>query len=152
MRTSSRGFTLIELLAVFAILASLAAGMFGVFSRMYKNRALEAAATSVASLIESARSTTLAARDGASYGVRINQTDAVFFKSPYAAGAADSRSYDLRPFVQATATLAGGGTDIVFTRLTGGTPQSGTVTLSLSADPSKTKTITIEGTGVVTVR
>jgi len=44
--------------------------------------------------------------------------------------------------------LAGGGVDVIFQRLTGETVQSGTVTMALVASTTRTKTVTIYGTGL----
>ena len=46
-------------------------------------------------------------------------------------------------------SLTGGGSDVIFDRLTGKTNQDGTVIIRVKSDTSKTRTITINATGVV---
>jgi hypothetical protein len=47
--------------------------------------------------------------------------------------------------------LAGGGSDIVFSRITGDTANNGTIVIQLTSDSSKQKTISINSLGIIGV-
>ena len=74
----------------------------------------------------------------------------VLFKGAgYSSGAQDNISLTLNEEVKISAiALTGGGSDVVFKKLTGATTQNGTVTLASIRDGTKTKVITIEATGI----
>ncbi|KKW44334.1 MAG: hypothetical protein UY94_C0026G0005 [Parcubacteria group bacterium GW2011_GWA2_56_21] len=73
------GFTLIELLIALAILAILIAGIVSAFSGFTKAEAQKGAATGVLSLLETARSETLASKGGSRYGVHLDSSGATLF-------------------------------------------------------------------------
>ena len=73
----------------------------------------------------------------------------LFTGSVYSVGASTNQDFNLNSRDSIiTISLTGGGSDVVFVRLSGETSQNGTITLSSSA-LSQTKTITVYKTGVV---
>lgn len=145
-----KGFTLIEILVVLSIAAIIAVVGVVSLSNFNQEAALSVETGKVLSLLSKARSLTLSAKDGAAYGVHFEERKAVLFKGEaYSAGDAGNETQTLQTEVYLSAiSLSGGGNDVVFKKLTGGTAQSGTVTLSLIRNESASSTITILGTGV----
>lgn len=147
----SRGFGFIELLIVIATIAVLVALSYSTFFDTNRAQALEKDTARVASLLERARSLTLSSSAAEQYGVHLESARAVLFVSAvYDPSTTTSRTEDLSSLVTISSyALAGGGSNVVFERLTGSTAQAGTITLSLASDPSHTSTITIESTGLI---
>jgi len=145
-----KGFTLIELLLSLAIVGILVAVGVTSFSAQNRGETLQQEADKIVSLLGAARADTLAAREGTQYGIHFEEQRAVLFSgAAYSASAAGNRAQALHREVKISAiSLFGGGSEVFFQKLTGKTAQSGTVTLSLVSDASKTKVITIAGTGV----
>src|SRR3989338_6771694 len=130
--SSPRGFSLVEVIVVLAILAIISAIGVTSLSNLNKSEALTVEAEKVISLITKARSLTLAAKDGSVYGVHFEERKAVLFTgSTYASGASTNQTQLLNDVVKISAvSLAGGGTKVVFKKLTGSTAQFGTVTVA----------------------
>ncbi len=144
-----KGFTLIEILLSLGILAVVS--MLGVMSlsTVNKDKALVVETERTLSLIAKARSFTLSAKEGSTYGVHVETQKVVLFKGPtYTANAITNEIQTINPEVKISAiSLVGGGAEVLFSKLTGTTTQTGTVTLSSVRNSSQTKTVTIIGTG-----
>lgn len=139
---NGRGFTLVEIIIIVAIIVILSALTFQSFSNLSEREALDKEALHVLSLLHEARSLTLSSKNATQYGVHLENSRAILFPgSSYSAGNPANKIVDLKESVTiSTITLTGGGSDVIFNRLTGATGESGTTTLSLLADPSQTKT------------
>lgn len=146
----SKGFTLIEVLVSLAILAVIATLGAVSFSGANTDRALTIEVEKTLTVLAKARSQTLAAKDGAVYSVHFEERKEVLFRgSVYSAEAATNQAQALNTAVKISAlALAGGGSEVVFQKLTGATAQSGTITLAAVRDAGKTKVITITATGI----
>lgn len=145
------GLTSVELLVALAVLLVLGAAVVAGFGSMRNKSALDSAAYEVVSVLNQARLKTLASQNDRPYGVHFESQRAVLFKGTAFSGGDPSNeeaniplSVEILP-----AVLNGGGSDVVFKRLTGETDNYGTITLSLKSDPSKIKIIIIEATGVI---
>lgn len=147
----NRGFTVIELLLSLAIIAVISAIGISAMSPVNTDKALITETEKVLSLIVKARSETLAAKEGSVYGVHFEERQAVLFKGlTYSAGATGNQIQTLHDEVKISVfALSGGGSEVIFSKLTGATTQSGTVTLTTLRDAGKTKVITISSTGAV---
>lgn len=145
-----KGFTILEILIVVAILAIISAIIIGSFSMIQNNQALEKDVSAIIAYLDDAKSKTLASKDSNQYGVHFTASSISLFKgAAYNVSDPENLTYVLSDTVTLNPiTLAGGGSDVIFTRLTGGTPHSGTITVS-STRTQKTKTITIYATGGV---
>ena len=145
------GLTIIEIMIAVSVVVVLAALSFQVFNVFIKRQALDKDAQKIASMLKEARSATLASRANSVYGVHFVATRTVMFKGTvFIESDSNNRELSLNPRVQITVTnLNGGGSDIIFDRLTGATDQYGSITLSLVASTSITKIISIEETGIV---
>jgi hypothetical protein len=104
-------------------------------------------------LVGEARSLTLFSKDATVYGVHFSNASVTRFTGPvYTPSDPDNVVVPLPSYVViGDITLAGGGSDVVFHRLTGETDMFGSVTFELSADAARTETITISETGLVEV-
>ena len=145
-----KGFTLIEVLLTFAIIAIISVIGVMSLSNFNKDKALDIEVEKVLSLVTKARSLTLSALDGSAYGVHFEERKAVLFNgASYSAGASTNEIQTLNGEVKISAiSLAGGGSDVVFAKLTGATAQSGTITVAEVRNASQTKVITIAAIGV----
>ena len=149
-RNSHAGFTLLEILLALGVVAIITAISTAALSNFNKSKALGIKAEKVLSLIVRARSLTLAAKDGLSYGVHFEERKAVLFSGAnYSANVPTNQIQLLNDEVKISAiALTGGGAEGFFKKLSGATDQNGTITLALARDASKTKIITIVGTGI----
>lgn len=146
----SKGFTIVEMLIVLAIMGILLTIVTGVFSKATGRMALDKKTAIILSILEQARSQTLSAKGASEYGVHFEATKVVLFTGPIYS--VSSASNVIEPVGQLVSigniSLAGGGSNVVFNRLTGETGQSGSVTISLVASSTQSKTITIFPTGL----
>ncbi len=146
-----KGFTLIEIVLTFGILALLTFVGLASLGNFNTDKALTLETHDVVSLISKARSFTLSAKNGSAYGVHLEATKAVLFAGPaYSPSATGNEVHTLNKEVTVSSvSLAGGGSDILFSKLTGATTQTGTITLASVRRASQTKVITVTGTGTV---
>jgi hypothetical protein len=119
-------------------------------SAFRSGKALQAVAESTLSLLNEAQNSTLSAKDSYSYGVHFESSEITLFRGvAYSNSDPNNRTVDIDGAVEiSNISLVGGGQDVLFQRLTGKTSQSGTITIRLKSDTSKTKTILIEASGV----
>src|SRR3989338_10343517 len=147
----NKGFSLIEMLVVIAILVLMATVITVGLSSFYKGRTLDGAVEQAISLINEARSKTLSSKDSSQYGVHFETSRLALFKGPvFTEPNSDNKEFIFSSSVEMFGTtLNGGGSDLVFKRLTGKTDEYGAVSFRLKIDNSKIKNITIEPGGVV---
>ncbi len=147
----SQGLTIIEVLVALGILTLLAGVVLGVFPAYRRSVNLNTAVETGTVLLAKARTRTLASVGATRHGVHFETSRMVLFRgATYNALDPANEVADLPNGVEIfSITLNGGGVDVVFDRLTGGTNSFGTVTLRSSADPEKTKVLTILKTGSV---
>src|SRR3989344_4111459 len=128
-----KGFTVLEILVAISILALAVTIVAFSFSKLNSSQALDKSATLVTSILDEARSLTLSSK-GATYS------------QPDPANVVTS----LHALVgMRNITLSGGGTSVVFKRLTGNTDETGTAEIFLKASPTTFRTITVRATGIV---
>lgn len=146
---NEQGFTLIELLISIAVLALISAVLVVGYSAFSKSIELKTAAFKVLDVLNLAHERTVASLATSNYGVHFEQTQYVLFKGVvYSVSDANNIFYPLPSLLEITdITLAGGGADVVFDRLTGKTSQSGSLIVRLVNDVARSKTITILSSG-----
>ena len=144
------GFTLLEVLLVIVIAMILLAVSIFTFYEYREKTDLDMATERVLETLFEARAKTLSSENRSPYSVHFQGDKAIIFKgSTFNASDTTNIDYVLPPRTTiATISLAGGGNDIIFKRLTGETNQSGTVTLQLVNTPSSSTTISIASTGL----
>lgn len=146
---ASAGFTLIEIIVAIGVMAIIGSTLFIGFSKATESADLKTSAFKVVDALQFARTRTIASLASSQYGVHFEQTQYVLFRgATYDALDPDNIVYPLSSRVEiADITLAGGGSDVIFDRITGKTVHNGTVTVRLITDPLKLKIIEISTTG-----
>ena len=146
-----KGFTILEILVAISILALAVTIVAFSFSKLNSSQALDKSATLVTSILDEARSLTLSSKGDSQYGVYLEASQVVLFTGDtYSPSDITNVVTNLNPLVELRdITLSGGGTSVVFKRLTGNTAETGTVEIFLKASTTIFRTITISGTGIV---
>lgn len=152
MRMRIRGISVLEIIIVVAIIAILSVlGVQGLLSFARSQALQKDVDTIIATLIE-ARGKTLASVERDQYGVHFGSPKVILFKGgSYVVGAASNREAPLSSRTTMTASLAGGGSNVVFQRLSGKTSQNGTIVVSVPGTTLQ-KTIIIHETGIAEVQ
>ena len=145
-----KGFTALELLMVVAIMALLAAIIISPFAAFRNSKVLDTASEQSLALLSEARGNTLSAKDGYQYGVHFEASQIVLYRgATYSGVDVNNKAVVLDGALEVSSiALAGGGSDVLFEKLTGKTLKGGTVVIRVKSDTSKTRTITITGTGI----
>lgn len=144
------GFTYLEILLVIGILAIVTVISMSVFVDYNTYQALDKDTQTVVTVLEEARSKTLASTESSQYGVRIGTSALTIFKgNTYVSNDPNNKVTNLNGItIISNISLAGGGSDVVFKRLSGETVHVGTITISTTRS-TKTRDVTIIGTGIV---
>jgi hypothetical protein len=108
---------------------------------------VQAGAEQVLSTLAAAREKTLAGINNSQYGVHFQSDRLILFRGASYPGTT-VQTIDLDSTITIpTITLAGGGTNVIFNRLTGATAQTGTIVVRLASDATQSIIITIAATG-----
>ncbi len=150
VRNPKKGFTAIELLIVTSLIAVVSTLVGLSFGQLRRSTQHIAQAQNIASVVTEARSNTVAGQNNLQWGVHFTTNDYTLFSgSSYGAGGSDNEAYVLPSGVTISSiSLTGGGADVVFNRLSGGTNQPGTITVSSG---SLTALLTIQAGGEISV-
>lgn len=146
-----KGFVFIELLVVVFIIALLASGILAGFRFFQNKMGLEEAGEQIINILRLAQNKTLASEGKLSYGVHFENSRFILFAgSSYQEGLSSNKQYNLSGSLEiASTSLAGGGTNVIFNRLTGRTEQFGSINLRIKSDPLREKIIYISSTGQI---
>ena len=145
-----KGFTLVELMVVLSILALLTGIIFSTLVDTKNSQSLEKDTDTVVEILLQARSQTLSSHNASQYGVHFSSPNVTLFAgTSYSSSDPNNSNFKLSSSdTILTISLAGGGNDVIFNRLSGETIQNGSIILS-SVATSRTKTVTIYKTGLV---
>ena len=142
-----RGFTLVELLVVVAMSFFIAAFFLAPFQTVRQRGVLEESAEQVLGAAEQARALTLAGKSGLPQGVHIGaSTITIFSGTTYVPGDLLNTAIELSPLVALSSTTSA---DVIFQKGTGKTDQQHALTITLNADTTQKRTITIHATGAI---
>ncbi len=148
-RSAGRGFTVIELLIVVAIVAILAALSLIAFNNLRQHQVLERDTALVRSMLELARSHTLASRESDQYGVYFSEPTVAVFQGDSYSSTQVLRQRKLDPMVTIEQFAINGNSDsVVFSALKATTTNHGTIVLKNTRD-NATSSVTIKPTGLV---
>ena len=149
----NKGFTLFEMIIVISFIILLAMIAIPSLSSFRKEQALKNTTDDIISLLDKAQSDTQISKNSTTYGVHFETNRAVYFVgSSFSEPNANNIQIDFDSTVNIPSgglSLNGGGSDVVFARLTGDTIGYGTIIVSLVSDATKQKTITINKTGII---
>lgn len=150
---TNRGFTFIEFITALSIFVVLAVMSVGVYFAFRPQNVLEADARRVESVLRLARTRTLSSLNSSNFGVYMEAAQVVLFEgSAYDSGDPGNEIFELASVNEIyDITLAGGGDEVVFDKLTGTTEQAGTVSLRVKADSAQTRTVYIQGIGAISL-
>jgi type II secretory pathway pseudopilin PulG len=145
------GFTLIEMIVAVGLVMLLTAIVLAPLSIFRDSQILNGDATQVYSFLNEARSYTLSSKALSEYGMRINGNRVIVFKGlSFSSSSPDNIEYVLSPSTEIkNVSLAEGGLDIIFDRLTGETSDFGSFELGLRKEQEKIKTISVTQTGLI---
>ena len=145
-----KGFTALELLMVVSIMTLLVAIIISPFAEFRNSKVLDTTSEETLALLSEARGNTLSAKDGYQYGVHFEAAQIVLYRgATYSSSDINNKTVVLDSALEVSSiALAGGGSDVLFEKLTGKTLKGGTVVIRVKSDTSKTRTITITGTGI----
>jgi hypothetical protein len=145
-----KGITVVEILIVIAIIFLLTTIVFVALKTFKDKQILNSETEKIVSTIQDARNRTLASVDDTSYGVHIASTSVTLFRGiMFSLGSSTNEVLELNSSVEVGGvSLEGGGTEIVFERLTGSTLDYGSVSLDLVSG-SSTKNILIDPGGFI---
>lgn len=145
-----KGFTILEILLAIAILTLTLTIVTFSFSKLNTSQALDKSAVLVVSILDEARSLTLSSKGDSQHGVYFEMSQVVLFKgSTYSPSDPLNVVTNLNPLVGLqNINLSGGGTSVVFKRLTGHTDETGSLEVFLKASPSTLRLINISATGI----
>ena len=154
MKKHTFGFSIIEILIVVAVLGLLAVVGIRVLSNFKNTTNLSTSIENGVSSLVDARSKTLSSKNGNQHGVHFESGKLTFFVgTTYSASDPENEEVLLPSVVEiSTISLNGGGSDIIFKKLTGDTDQYGSVTFRIKDQVSQTRTISVPITGIPTVQ
>lgn len=146
-----KSFTLVEVLTIVGILIVLTAISIPAFRFFQKESDLNNSIEEIINTLRLAQNKTLASEGAIQYGVHFETGEYVLFNgTTYNPSATDNEIHNLPKSVEIyEIELTGGGSEVIFDRVTGTTNQFGEVSLRLKTDTSKVKTIYIENSGQV---
>ncbi len=140
-----RGFTFIEIMVVLAILLALAAVAVVSLSAMSERLLLRSAANDIAFTLEEAKARSVAGKGGSPHGVHFLDSGYVEFSGEaYDGEGGVTHALDGR--LELSTDILDDET-VVFARITGAIGEEATITVSLRADPSKSRSIKVGAGG-----
>ena len=144
------GLSIVEFLVILSIIFLLSALVLNTFIDLRKYQSLKKDTEIIVEVLNQARSQTISSLGSTQYGVHMASSKVTLFSgSSYDPASTTNKDYPLSSTdTILTITLAGGGSDVIFQRLSGETLQDGTIVIS-SPTTSKTESVTIYKTGIV---
>ena len=151
MRNLKAAFSMVEVVVMLAIVALAVSVVMVGFGKVNSKQALEGSALLVTSILNEARAMTLSSVEASQYGVYLSDSAVtLFIGSTYSAGADGNVVTSLNPLTGISqVSLSGGGSSVVFNRLTGATAQPGSFRVYLRSATTTYRTVTINSTGVI---
>lgn len=149
-----RGFTTIEILVVLGIMALLGSVVLSAFGEYRSRQAKDAVVEGALSLLAEARLDTISSKYDDTYGIRLKSNEVIYFKGATYPGDTDVNNIHFAvptSIELGSVTLAGGGDQIFYQRLSGKTDQYGTFEVRVKNNPSIRTIITISQTGASSI-
>lgn len=149
LKKNRGGYTIIELLLAVSILTLVSTIILVPLGKFRDRQLVEIGAENIMSLVAQARTDTLSSLDDSEYGIHFESSRMVYFKGAiFIEPDVDNIEVEFDSRVEVSdISLNGGGSDVIFNRLTGETDEFGILTLEVLRDASTTQTVTIYGTG-----
>ena len=150
----SKSFTLIEVLVIIAVIIILIGITASVYSSFRSHSELNTSSEEILSVLRLSQSKTLSSEGASEYGVHLEQDKIVLFKGDvYDPLDPNNEMHDFSSRVRiSNISLNGGGTEIIFDRISGFTSEFGTVKLELKKDPNQFRIIEIAASGQASIQ
>lgn len=154
MMFMNKGFSIFEFVIVIAILVAISVISIQPLASFRDTQVLNFQAREISSVIKEARSRTLGSKDLSQYGVHFSENEIILFKGVnFVTSDPDNETFSMNILTKISViNFNGGGSDLVFQRLTGQTNNYGTTTVSLKSDSLKLKSIVILKTGIIGIK
>lgn len=148
-----QGFTLIEIVLAIGIVTLIGGVVLSSLSQFRTRKSLDAAVEETLSAFSRAHLDSISSLNEKEYGVHIESDKVVYFIGPtYGATETTNSIYKLVSAIEiANIALAGGGNDVLFNRLSGGTNQDGTFEIRAKSNNSIKTIVIINGTGAISL-
>jgi prepilin-type N-terminal cleavage/methylation domain-containing protein len=145
------GWTLIEILVALGVIVILFALTISTFSRYRQASDFTTATDFAVALFSDIRTKTLSSENSNQFGIHIEEDSLVSFTgSVYNPADPTNKIFPLPATVHITSILlVGGGSEVIFERLTGETTQMGTITYNGKGTHMASSTIRISSTGFI---
>lgn len=146
----NKGFNTLEILFVIGIMAILFFIAVSAFSNMKDKEVLRVETERTIAILEEAKSQTVSALNGSSYGVHFESDSMTLFEgTTYSVSDPDNDISTLNDdVVISDISITGGGSDVIFNKITNDTDTDGSITFSLVNDSGKTELVTILSSGI----
>ena len=152
----NKGISLIEILIVVGLIAIISAIAGLNLSQFHNQQVLRNTTEDVISLLNEARNDTISSKNSNTYGIHFQTDRAILFIFTGTTFNINDSSnvsviFDTAVIIPTTGgiNLIGGGSDIVFDRLTGETAKYGTIIIRLTNNATSQKIVTISKIGVI---
>ena len=143
------GFTILELVIVVGIMAVLFGGLTASIKKYQTKSSLSGNTETVIETLREARNLTLVSKNALAYGVHFDSDKVTLYNTAYVVGSSTNKVINLNSGVSLITNLPSGGSEILFSRLTGETSEPSTASLYLTTGPTSSTTILIYKTGTV---
>lgn len=148
-----RGITILEIIVVISIITLMSVIIYAPFNDFRAQKTLDASVEKILSAFSQAHLDTISSKNNNQYGVHIAAGEVVYYIGPtYATGTATNLVFTLHPAIEIyNISLNGGGSDVLYQRLTGSTDQNGTFRVRPKGRLDTVATITINRTGATSI-
>jgi len=154
---NSFGITLVELLLVVTILTILLTISVSVFRFFQRSSDLNNSVDQIVNILRLAQNKTLASEGPDQYGVYFDMTTSPYQYTLFKGNDYSSRDisadeiFKLPSIIEMYNIDFGGGSEVVFSRITGMTNQAGSISIRLKVDLTKNQTLYVEGSGQISL-
>ncbi len=153
-KNTKSGITLLEVMVIIFLTIIISTIVFTNLSSFKKEQMLRNTASDIITFLNKAKQNTLSSVNSSSYGVHFESNRMILFSgNVYSSSGADNEIVEFDNLVSIPSTDGlniGGGSDVVFERLTGDTV-GGTIKLQRNDDYTKFKIINISKTGLISL-
>lgn len=151
-KKDTRGFSLLELVIVIAILGILIAIIIPSFLKFRQSSILNSETQELVTIINRARLLSVSSKNDKQFGVHFEAGQVVLFQgTTYSAGMTTNEPHVFNSnLTLSTIAVNGGGTDVLFQKVTGATSQNATTTLLVTGTTAST-TVIVRPTGIATI-